>query len=128
MNRATDPTKTRGLPLWPPAPTQALPLRVLELDRLRIERALRHRVRYRCVVPRVVRVLDGWRITSPCCSRNVDSAGGVIDIAWLRADPPHWHLYARDHAHAVWIEQEHSESLHELLDALCLDPKRVFWP
>ncbi len=101
---------------------------MLDFDRRRIERALRERVRYRYVRPQVLRELDGWRIVSPCCSRNVDSRGGVIDIAWLRAQPPVWHLYSRDHARRVWVEQEHSEHLVELLDAICLDPKRVFWP
>lgn len=102
--------------------------RVFDMDRGRIERALRQRVRYRYVRPQVMREVDGWRIVSPCCSRNVDADGGLIDIAWLRNDPPLWRLYARDHAHAIWVEHERSEQLCELLDAICLDPQRLFWP
>lgn len=102
--------------------------RVLEVDGRRIERALRHRVRYRYVTPRVLRETEGWRIVSPCCSRNIDSEGGVIDIALLVAEPPLWHLFARDHKRGLWVQYEQSERLAELLDALCLDPQRVFWP
>ena len=102
--------------------------RVLDIDKRRIERALRQRVRYRYVRPLVVREVDGWRIVSPCCSRNIDAQGGVIDIAWLRNDPPVWRLYARNHAHSNWVEYERSEKIVELLDAICLDPQRVFWP
>src|SRR5665647_817969 len=38
----------------------------------RLERALRERVRYRYVQPRVLREGESFRIQSPCCSRNVD--------------------------------------------------------
>jgi len=128
MNSAAENLMDPGLPDGRRAPPRTLASRVLDLDRLRIERALRHRVRYRYVHPQVVRVVDGWRIASPCCSRNVDAQGGVIDIAWLRLAPPIWHLYARDHARQMWIEQECSAHLYELLDTICLDPQRVFWP
>jgi len=101
---------------------------VFDFDKRRIERALRQRVRYRYVRPQVVREIDGWRIVSPCCSRNIDAQGGVIDIAWLRNDPPNWRLYARDHARGIWVEFEQSEKLIELLDAICLDAQRKFWP
>ena len=104
------------------------PARVLEIDGRRIERALRHRVRYRYVHPRVVRAAEGWLIQSPCCSRNVDARGGLIDIALLRPEGEGWRLYARDHDHSAWVEQERSAQIHDLLDLLCLDPQRVFWP
>ena len=106
----------------------AAPARVFDMDRRRVERALRQRVRYRYVRPMVVREVDGWRIVSPCCSRNIDAQGGLIDIAWLRSEPPIWRLYARDHAHGIWVEHERSGQLLELLDVICLDPQRVFWP
>ncbi len=111
-----------------PATSPDGPGRVFDFDKRRIERALRQRVRYRYVRPKVLREVDGWRIVSPCCSRNIDADGGLIDIAWLRKDPPIWRLYARDHARGVWAERERSERLDELLDAICLDPQRVFWP
>jgi hypothetical protein len=104
------------------------PARVLSIDSRRILRALRHRVRYRYVQPEVVRDEAGWRIVSPCCSRNVDTSGGVIDIALLRFEAPLWRLCARDHALGTWVDVEESEQLSDLLDAICLDPKRQFWP
>lgn len=109
----------------------------------RVERALRQRARYRYVRPRVLREGDALRIESPCCSRNVDPAGGVIDIALLRpADddgglPPGaglglaqrcWNLYARDHVRGAWSLACGDAALDELLDLLCTDPDRVFWP
>ncbi len=132
MKRAMGPTGN-----CPPDRTPAPPgerarppggARVLEIDGRRILRALRHRVRYRYVQPRVVRDAEGWRIVSPCCSRNVDAGGGLIDIALLRPEAGGWRLFARDHQRATWIEQERSEQIHDLLDLLCLDPQRVFWP
>ena len=101
---------------------------LLEIDRRRIESALRERVRYRYVRPKVLRDEDAWRIVSPCCSRNIDPTGGIIDVALLRFDPPEWRLYARDHAARKWIEAERSPRIRDLLDAVCLDPQRVFWP
>lgn len=101
---------------------------VVDLEGRRILRALRQRVRYRYVQPRVVREDEGWRVVSPCCSRNIDASGGEIDIALLRAEAPCWRLYARDHAQGCWVEVDRSASIHELLDALCLDPQRLFWP
>ena len=101
---------------------------VLDLDARRILRALRHRVRYRYVKPRVLREEEGWRVVSPCCSRNIDAFGAEIDIALLRVEPPRWHLYARNHQQGCWIEVDHSDGIQELLDMLCLDPHRVFWP
>lgn len=94
-----------------------------------IERALRSRLRYRYVQPRVVREPDGYRVESPCCSRNVEPRGGVIDIAWLARDMNDmWRLHARDHVAGRWVEQCASLDLPMLLDLLCVDAARVFWP
>lgn len=95
----------------------------------RVERALRERVRYRYVRPRVWRE-GGWlRIDSPCCSRNVDPQGGVIDIARLGRTPTGiWRLESRDHAAGRWVAHTRSERLDELLDLVCIDSERVFWP
>lgn len=103
--------------------------RVADFTLHQIERALRDRARYRYVHPRVVREPDGYRIESPCCSRNVDPRGGLIDIAWLAQDVHGvWHLHARDHAAGRWIGQCSSGDLVMLLDLLCVDAARVFWP
>lgn len=102
---------------------------VLDFMQHRLEHALRQRVRYRYVQPRVLRVGDGYRVESPCCSRNVDSQGGVIDIALLTpVQPRGWQLHARDHANGTWMPQHESEQLDELLDLLCVDAQRLFWP
>jgi hypothetical protein len=57
-----------------------------QLDHKRIERALSQRERYRYVTPQVIADDEehGYRIESPCCSRNVEPAGGIIDIALLK--------------------------------------------
>lgn len=116
---------------------------VADFTRHRVERALRQRARYRYVKPRVLREGDGLRIESHCCSRNVDPSGGVIDIALLRpaaesgALPPGaglsvaqfcWSLYVRDHSRGAWSLAREAAALDELLDLLCTDPDRVFWP
>jgi len=102
---------------------------LVDLTLRQIERALRERTRYRYVSPRVLREGQGFRIESPCCSRNVDTTGGVIDIAWLTRDEDGvWRLSARDHALHRWMLQHESTDLAELLDALCIDRERVFWP
>lgn len=102
---------------------------VVSLEQTRIQRALRERVRYRYVQPQVLREGSGWRIASPCCSRNVDPAGGVIDVAWLQRLPRGgWRLHARDHARDAWLRHSESDQLVELLDTICLDPERLFWP
>lgn len=112
--------------------------RVRDLVQHRLERALRQRVRYRYVRPRVLREGRGFRIESPCCSRNVDPGGGTIDIAWLEpcetpagaaADAaPGWRLCQRDHANGRWVACVEHASLDDLIDLLCLDPERKFWP
>lgn len=99
-----------------------------ELDRRRIERALEERVRYRYVTPQLEVEPDGFRIVSPCCSRNVDPAGGMIDIARIEHDVcvSVWRLYSKNHANCAWVLQAEGR-LHELLDLLKADPGRVFW-
>jgi hypothetical protein len=113
-----------------PVPDSA---KVRDLIQHRLERALRERVRYRYVRARVLREASGFRIESPCCSRNVDPDGGTIDIALLvppdaRATGQRWSLCARDHARGTWVAQCENESLEYLLDLLCLDSERRFWP
>lgn len=113
---------------------------VLDFMQHRLERALNQRVRYRYVRPRVLREGEAFRIESPCCSRNVDPAGGVIDIALLVPGPTRvslsqsgrmvqsWRLFARDHANGAWVPQDESDRLDEILDLLCVDTRRVYWP
>jgi len=95
---------------------------VFDLVRVRIERALRDRVRYRYVHPLVQRVDEGYLVTSPCCSRNVDPEGGVIDIARIEPlDGGGWLLCARDHVAARWVQHDEAPLLEPLLDMLCQD-------
>ncbi|MBT9461408.1 MAG: hypothetical protein IV084_07075 [Rugosibacter sp.] len=106
-------------------------IQTTELDRRRIERALEDRVRYRYVTPQLAAYPGGYRILSPCCSRNVDPLGGTIDIARLeRLDLDGqltlWRLYSKNHASSAWVLQAEGR-LHELLDLLKADPGRVFW-
>lgn len=104
----------------------------------RLERALRERVRYRYVEPLVLREGQSFRIQSPCCSRNVDPSGGLIDIALLTPGATDatgaggagvgWSLSARDHLKSVWRVCLSDAPLELLLDALCVDSERQFWP
>jgi hypothetical protein len=106
-----------------------LPGRVCSIIEHKVERALRRRVRYRYVQPRVLAEGQGFRIQSPCCSRNVDSGGGLIDIALLLPQSGGlWSLCARDHAGSCWQPFLLDEPLEKVLDALCLDSERRFWP
>ncbi|MBL8540387.1 MAG: hypothetical protein JNK68_08440 [Betaproteobacteria bacterium] len=98
-----------------------------ELDRRRVLRVLRERVRYRYVRPVLQAAEGGWRISSPCCSRNVDSAGGMIDIAWLKPVADGWRIYYKDHAAKRWTAYRDGR-LSDLLETLRLDPERRFWP
>ncbi len=100
-----------------------------DVDRKRIERALDRRERYRYVSPCVRPVTDGYRIESPCCSRNLDPDGGVVDIALLQFVPRlrAWQLYRRDHAASHWRLHGTYAGLVELLDILNADPERQFW-
>ena len=111
---------------------------VSDLMIYRLERALRERVRYRYVEPLVLREGQSFRIQSPCCSRNVDPSGGLIDIALLTPSAPTaagaggagvgWSLSARDHLKSVWRVCLSDAPLALLLDALCVDSERQFWP
>lgn len=100
-----------------------------DVDRKRIERALSSRARYRYVNPEVRAVEGGYRIQSPCCSRNVDKNGGVIDIARLEYvdEPPLWCLYRKDHALREWQLYGEFSGLSALLQVLNRDPDRIFW-
>ena len=101
---------------------------VLDLIQLRLQRALRERQRYRYVTPRVTAEDEGFLIQSPCCSRNVDPQGGLIDIALLMPMAcGHWRLSSRDHATSMWVERLQDQPLEVLLEALCVDSERVFW-
>jgi hypothetical protein len=99
-----------------------------EFTRRRIMRALSERKRYRYVKPAITQTADGWLITSPCCSRNVDPDGGVIDIARLICRAEEWTLMTRDAARTGWIEHATEARLDLLLQILCEDKERVFWP
>lgn len=101
---------------------------VIAIDRARIARALRRRERYRYVRPRVEREGAGWKIVSPNCSRNVDPAGGEIDIAWLvPTSDGRWLLHARDHAQGCWRLRVAGLTLADALARVCADPAREFW-
>ncbi len=100
-----------------------------ELDRRRIERALTSRQRYRYVSPTVTAVTGGYLVESPCCSRNIDADGGVIDIALLHHDGRSgtWQLFRKDHKTKAWELHSTHQRLAELTDELNADPRRVFW-
>jgi hypothetical protein len=100
-----------------------------DVDRKRIERALDARARYRYVSPEVRAVEGGYWIQSPCCSRNIDKHGGVIDIARLEyvSEPRRWRLYRKDHAQHEWQLYGEFSALSELLQLLNQDPDRIFW-
>jgi hypothetical protein len=102
---------------------------IVDLVQHRLERALRARARYRYVQPRVLHESEGFRVQSPCCSRNVDPNGGMIDIALLVAQTDgRWSLCARDHASNTWVAHLDNEPLDNLLNVLCIDSERQFWP
>ncbi|GAB4063153.1 hypothetical protein GCM10028811_35110 [Uliginosibacterium sediminicola] len=110
-------------------PTQtAVLVGELELTRRRIRRALKKRERYRYVEPEVLIVDGALQIASPCCSRNVDPAGGVIDIARIEKLGAIWSLYSREHEAGQWLLHDEYADLDVLLQVLCADPARVFWP
>jgi len=99
------------------------------LDLKRIERALRARKRYRYVLPKVLAVAGGYRIESPCCSRNIDADGGIIDVALLQYDLEEsaWQLYRKDHRNGTWEFHSTCLRLPEVLERLNTDPERKFW-
>lgn len=100
-----------------------------EFDYRRIQRALEKRQRYRYVTPTVVRRANGYRIQSPCCSRNIDPDGGVVDIALLlfNEDARNWRLLRKDHQRGVWELDSEFSRLSELLGYLNEDAERRFW-
>ena len=112
-----------------PAVVVPVSVKVPDLTQHRLARALRQRVRYRYVKPRVLREGTGFRIQSPCCSRKVDASGGMIDIALLLSRAGNrWCLCSRDHANQRWVAQFQDEPLDTVLDFLCVDSERQFWP
>ncbi len=100
-----------------------------DFDRKRIERALKARQRYRYVSPCVAAVTDGYRIESPCCSRNIDPDGGIIDVALLLhdAETTKWRLFRKDHESGTWRLHSAHDRLLGVLDHLNADPERTFW-
>jgi len=100
-----------------------------DLDRKRIERSLKTRKRYRYVTPQVATTVGGYRIESPCCSRNIDKDGGVVDVALLLHDPDaaKWELFRKDHATGLWQLDTTHERLPSALERLNADPERTFW-
>jgi hypothetical protein len=100
-----------------------------ELDLKRIARALAARKRYRYVSPDVRAVTGGYLIQSPCCSRNIDADGGVIDIALLHHDATGgtWKLFCKDHKSGNWEFHSVHQRLNSVTDELNADPERVFW-
>lgn len=100
-----------------------------DLDRRRIERALKERKRYRYVVPRVRAAECGYHIESPCCSRNIDPQGGIIDVALLQYDSEGaaWSLYRKNHGSGIWELHSQHKRLPDVLELLKSDPAREFW-
>jgi hypothetical protein len=100
-----------------------------EVDQRRILRLLEKRARYRYVTPLVEPTLDGYRVVSPCCSRNIETSGGVIDIALLAYDEDYqlWRLFAKDHERDEWLLYDSARQLDALMVSLIADPYRVFW-
>lgn len=100
-----------------------------EFDLRRIRHMLEQRVRYRYVTPVVQPIPGGYLVVSPCCSRNIDTNGGIIDIARIEYVQAQgiWQLYHRDHQQAAWKLHSAATTLHELIVCLNEDPSRVFW-
>ena len=110
-------------------PEMRRPAHPNDLDLKRIERALKTRKRYRYVSPNVLAVSGGYRIESPCCSRNIDPDGGVVDVALLlyEADCGAWQLFQKDHVNALWVFHSIHDRLIDLLEHLNADTERKFW-
>lgn len=100
-----------------------------DLDRKRIEYALKGRKRYRYVLPSVLAIDGGYRIESPCCSRNVDAEGGMVDVALIeyREETDRWLLYRKDHKGGTWEFHSTHVRLMEVLERLNMDAERKFW-
>jgi hypothetical protein len=100
-----------------------------EFDLRRIKHMLEQRVRYRYVSPVVQPIPGGYLVVSPCCSRNIDTSGGIIDIArieYVQAEAT-WQLYHKDHQLAAWKLHSIAPTLQLLISCLNEDPSRVFW-
>lgn len=106
-----------------------LPAHPNDLDRKRIERALKSRKRYRYVTPKVHATKGGYRIESACCSRNIDKEGGIVDIALLLFDAEQaaWMLFRKNHGTRMWELDSTHLRLVDLLDLLNADAERRFW-
>jgi hypothetical protein len=100
-----------------------------ELDIRRIKRLLQQRTRYLYVMPQVKIVEHGYCIQSPCCSRNLDSSGGLVDIARLEYDIRLgvWKLFRKDHQENRWDFFSLEQRLEGLMDYLNVDAARLFW-
>ncbi len=100
-----------------------------DLDRKRIERAMKGRKRYRYVSPVVVPVTGGYRVESACCSRNIDPEGGVVDIALIMYEPEaaNWLLFRRNHDLKEWELHSTYDRIFDLLNELNTDEGREFW-
>lgn len=100
-----------------------------EFDKRRIERLLEQRVRYRYVSPVVMPIDGGYLVVSPCCSRNIDTNGGIIDIARIEYAQAKglWQIYHKDHQQAEWKLHSTAPTLQLLIVCLNEDPSRVFW-
>lgn len=111
-------------------PTEyARPSQPNDLDFKRIERALEARRRYRYVSPLLLKTANGYKITSPCCSRNIDPEGGIVDIALVLFDEGNrnWRLLRKNHECGVWELDSVYVRLAELLSHLNEDADRRFW-
>jgi Protein of unknown function (DUF3024) len=97
-------------------------------DRKQIERAIAKRTRYRYVRPNVRAEAGGILVDSPCCSRRIDSDGGVVDIAFVQyLASGDWQLYSKDHSAGKWKLHGVYQRLTDLLEPLKDDPEGVFW-
>jgi len=113
----------------PPTDTKpAVLIEQSEFMRRRVARTLARRQRYRYVEPQVESTASGFLIKSPCCSRNVDPAGGVIEIASVVKIDEKWQLFSHDHTHGEWVFYCEYDSLDALLQVICTDSERLFWP
>lgn len=100
-----------------------------EFDRHRIGSLLVQRRRYLYVKPTVVPDNGGYRIESPCCSRNLEPSGGVIDIARLEfVAEICWRLFNKDHPSGQWRLYGAYATLPAALTPINDDPQRLFWP
>lgn len=101
-----------------------------ELDLRRIVRMLEKRARYRYVQPVVDMCDNGYVIQSPCCSRNVDASGGVIDIALIEYDAilDAWKVHRKDHECGSWQFHGLTSRLGDAIEYVAEDPAREFWP